>query len=336
VGNPRGLVNAAIDNIIGLGDSLDLTFGYSEGLTPLIDARYSLPITSRDTFLSFRYKLEDFKIVEKPFEALDIKTDVQRFEITVGHPFYRSLENDFSMALTGEYTTSSTTLLGEPFSLSPGTQDGEIDLAVLRFSQEWTSRAQRQAIAARSRLSFGLDAFGSTTNPEPLPDSQFFVWLGQLQWARVLGDTGIQLIYRTDLQLATETLPAVELISVGGRYSVRGYRENTLVTDNAVIASLESRIPLIRDRRWTDYLQLVPFFDFGHGWNTDIQNPSPETIYSVGLGLRWAATLTKHPNNIGARFEIYYGYQLKEVDYPLTEHNLQDEGISFRFVLSAS
>ncbi len=336
VGNPRGLVNAVFDNLAGLGDSLNLTAGYSEGLTPLVDARYTLPITARDTYLSLRYKLEDFKIVEKPFDALDIETDVQRFEITVGHPFYRSLENEFSMALTGEYITSETTLANEPFSLSPGTQDGEMDITVLRFWQEWTSRAQRQAIAARSRLSFGLDMFGATSNPEPLPDSQFFVWLGQFQWARVLGDMGIQLILRTDLQLATEALPAVELISLGGRYSVRGYRENTLVTDNAVIASLESRIPVVRDRRWADYLQLVPFFDFGHGWNADFPNPSPDTIYSLGLGLRWGATLVKHPNDIRARFEIYYGYQLEDVEYQSTERDLQDEGISFRFILSAS
>jgi len=337
VGVPRGLLNAAIQNLAGLGDSLDFTVGKSEGLTPLIDARYSLPITSRDTFLSLQYKLEDFEIVEDPFEVLDIETDVQRFAITVGHPFYRSLENEFSMALTGEYIHSETTLLDESFSFpQSGTDDGEYTLAVLRFSQEWTSRSRRQAIAARSRFSLGIDALGATTNPSPIPSGQFFAWLGQFQWARVLGDIGIQLIFRTDLQLAADSPFPVELISVGGRYSVRGYRENTMVRDNAVIASLESRIPLIRDRSWADYLQLVPFYDFGHGWNTDLETPSLDTISSAGLGLRWGATLLRHPNDIKAQFEIYWGYPFRDVDYQSTEHDLQDEGISFQFVLSAS
>ncbi len=336
VGVPRGLINAAIQNLAGLGDSLDFTVGKSEGLTPLIDARYSLPITSRDTFLSLQYKLEDFEIVEEPFEALDIETDVQRFAITVGHPFYRSLEDEFSMALTGEYIHSETTLLDESFSLSPGADDGKYTLAVIRFNQEWTSRSRRQAIAARSRFSLGIDALGATTNPSPIPSGQFFAWLGQFQWVRVLGDIGIQLIFRTDLQLAADSLLPVELISVGGRYSVRGYRENTMVRDNAVIVSLESRIPLIRDRSWADYLQLVPFYDFGHGWNTDLETPTLDSISSAGLGLRWGATLLKHPNDIKAQFEIYWGYPFRDVDYESTEHDLQDEGISFQFVLSAS
>ncbi len=336
VGVPRGLINAAIQNLTGLGDSLDFTVGKSEGLTPLIDARYSLPITSRDTFLSLQYKFEDFEIVEEPFEALDIETDVQRFAITVGHPFYRSLENEFSLALTGEYIHSKTTLLDESFSLSPGADDGKYSLAVIRFSQEWTSRSQKQAMAARSRFSLGIDALGATTNPSPIPSGQFFAWLGQFQWVRVLGDIGIQMIFRTDLQLAADSPFPVELISVGGRYSVRGYRENTMVRDNAVIVSLESRIPLIRDRSWADYLQLVPFYDFGYGWNTDLETPTLDSISSAGLGLRWGATLLRHPNDIKAQFEIYWGYPFRDVDYESTEHDLQDEGISFQFVLSAS
>ncbi len=338
VGSPRGLFNLVFDNIAGLGDNFDFTFGYAEGLTPLVDFQYTLPFTSRDTFLSLRYKLEDYKIVEEPFEALDIETNVRRFGVTIGHPFYRSLENEFSMALNGEYITTENFLLGESFSISPGAQDGEIDVAVIRFSQQWLSRSQRQAIAARSRFSLGIDVAGATINPDPIPDSQFFAWLGQFQWTRVLGDMGIQLIARTDVQVASESLPAVELISVGGRYSVRGYRENTLVRDNAVIASLESRIPLVRDRRWADYLQLVPFFDLGHAWNVDLPTPPdrPDTISSAGLGLRWGATLVKHPNDIRARFEFYWGYQLKDIDYALTEHDLQDEGIHFRVILSGS
>jgi len=240
------------------------------------------------------------------------------------------------MSLAGEHIRNDTSLLGESFSFSPGAQNGESILTVLRFTQEWLHRAQTQAIAARSRLSLGIDAFGATNNQKPIPDGQFFAWLGQFQWARVFGDLGIQMIFRTDVQLAAQSLLGVELISIGGRYTVRGYRENTMVRDNAVIASLESRLPLVRNRRWADYLQLVPFFDFGHGWNTDLPSPSLDTISSAGLGLRWAATFKDGSTELRPQVEIFWGYPFKDTDVPSTDRNLQDDGIHFQFILSGS
>lgn len=336
VGNPRGWMNLASQNLTGYGDTLSLTFGASEGLKPLVEARYTLPITPRDTSLALRYKLEKYEIVEKPFKSLDIKSETQYFTFTLRHPFYRSLNNEFSMALSGEHIRNETFLLGEKFSFSPGAQNGESIVTVLRFTQEWLSRAQTQAIAARSRFSFGIDALGATNNPGSTPDGQFFAWLGQFQWARVFGDIGIQMIFRTDIQLAAQSLLGVEQISIGGRYTVRGYRENTMARDNAVIASLESRIPLVRNRSWADYVQLVPFFDFGHGWNTDLPTPSLETISSAGLALRWAATFKDGSNEFKPQFELYWGYPFKDVDRPSDERDLQDDGIHFQFVFSAS
>ena len=107
-----------------------------------------------------------------------------------------------------------------------------------------------------------------------------------------------------------------------------------MVRDNAVIASLESRIPLARNRSWADYLQLVPFFDFGHGWNTDLPTPSLDTISSAGLGLRWAATFKHGSNELRPQAEIFWGYPFKDVDVPSNDHDLQDDGVHFQLYLS--
>ena len=109
-----------------------------------------------------------------------------------------------------------------------------------------------------------------------------------------------------------------------------------MVRDNAVIVSLESRIPLIRNARWADYLELIPFADFGHGWNTDLPTPPLDTIYSAGLGLRWAVTLKRDADEFKPQFEFYWGYPFKDVERPSGEHNLQDEGISLQFMFSLS
>jgi hemolysin activation/secretion protein len=57
----------------------------------------------------------------------------------------------------------------------------------------------------------------------------------------------------------------LEQMAIGGRFSVRGYRENTMVRDHGLIVSLEGRIPLVENRRWAEFVQLVPFVDFGRG-----------------------------------------------------------------------
>src|SRR5207344_1238984 len=100
-------------------------------------------------------------------------------------------------------------------------------------------------IAARSRFSQGINALGSTIHSGDTPDSEFFAWLGQFQYVRqlsALAPLGIpetQIIFRSDVQLTNKPVLTLEQIALGGRYTVRGYPQNTLVRDNAFIASVE-------------------------------------------------------------------------------------------------
>jgi hemolysin activation/secretion protein len=186
--------------------------------------------------------------------------------------------------------------------------------------------------AARSRLSLGIDALNSTINEDKLPDSRFLAWLGQVQWARRLTDWGLQVISRLDVQLTTQPLLPLEQIAVGGRYTVRGYRENQVVRDNALLTSVEARIPVVRNTWWADVVQLAPFIDYGYAWNTRFVTLAPRNLASVGLGLRWALTLTS-PVLLRPEFEIYWGVPLNNVK--TSGGNLQDLGVHLQFVLAA-
>ena len=331
VGAERGFTNITHQNLTGHGDILNLNGVISEENNPQIDISYSLPITAHDTSLTLRYRKNDYNVTEGDFEALDIISESEIFQITLRHPFYRTLTQEFAMALSGEHNRNRTFLLGEPFSFSPGAIDGESINTVLRFSQEWTQRTQRQVFAARSQFSLGINEMDATIHTDGLPDGDFFSWLGQVQWARRLDALDTQLIFRTDLQLSNDSLLGLEQISAGGRYSVRGYRENQMVRDQALITSFEARVPLVRDKGRTEYLQLAAFFDFGEAWNKVQETPSPKNISSIGLGLRWAGWLMKTPFEIRPKFEIYWGLPLRDVD--TTGGNLQDEGIHFQFVV---
>jgi hemolysin activation/secretion protein len=79
-------------------------------------------------------------------------------------------------------------------------------------------------------------------------------------------------------------------------------------------------------------VQLVPFVDFGRGWNSKIATPDPTTLVSIGLGLRWGATLHKGLP-LRVQSEVFWGYKLKNVT---TEGgDLQDKGLHLQFVIAA-
>jgi hemolysin activation/secretion protein len=338
VGAERGIVTLAHQNLTGNGDVLTLRYGKSSGLDPLLDFRYAIPVTRVDTTLSFQYRRNTFAVVEAPFDELEIENESEIFTLGVRQPVYRSPTTEFAVELVGERLSGNTTLFGEPFTLTPGARNGESIVTALRVALELVHRRQNQVIAARSRFSVGLDALGSTIHDRGLPDSGFFSWLGQFQWVRRLGVSEIpqiadtQLILRSDVQLADDSLLTLEQIAVGGRYSVRGYRENTIVRDNAVIASLEARIPLVQNVRWADYLQVAPFFDYGRAWQSKDRTEEPRYISSVGMGLRWGLTL-RSAVPVRPSFEVYWGHALKDVKTLATKHNLQDDGVHFQFVL---
>jgi hemolysin activation/secretion protein len=176
--------------------------------------------------------------------------------------------------------------------------------------------------AARSMLTLGLDLFGATIHDEKVPDGDFLAWLGQLQWARRFDFLDAELIARCDAQLATSPLLGLEQFAMGGRYTVRGYREKALVRDNGLVGSLELRFPV-----WAGRHEAILPSSPPPSWTPATRGTAreassqidPETLLSVGLGARWL--LTNH-----LRAEIYWGHAIEEIDYA-GPWNLQDSGL---------
>lgn len=130
------------------------------------------------------------------------------------------------------------------------------------------------------------------------------------------------------MQLSNDHLFPLEQMAVGGRYSVRGYREFTLIRDNAAMGSIEARVPVYTTKAGVDSVFLAPFIDFGHGWQSTVATPDspPKTLASAGIGAIWNFWR-------GSRFEIYWGKQLRKFD---TERgNLQDHGVHLQLVVEA-
>jgi hemolysin activation/secretion protein len=332
VGAERGLLTLTHQNLTGVGDVFGVTYGYSTGIHLQVDASYTRPLTARDLTATIRYRRNDFAVIEPPFEALDVQSQSEVLSVTLRQPVLRTLSREFAVAVAAERLYNATFLLGERFAFSPGAERGQSTVTALRATLEWTERTAEQVMALRSRLSLGVDALGATIhNDAERPDSRFVAWLGQAQWARRLNDRGLQVLARTDIQLTTVPLLPLEQIAVGGRYSVRGYRENQLVRDNGVLGSVEARFPLVQHAAWADVLELAAFVDAGTAWNTRLATPSPRTLYSVGVGVRWSLGGTLLIP-LRSDFELYWGVPLRNVTTP--GGNMQDHGLHMQFVLS--
>jgi len=228
-----------------------------------------------------------------------------------------------AVGLTLGRRTTRTELLGDiPFP-SPGADtEGRTTESVVRFFQEYTKRSSQSVFALRSQFNFGVDALGSTVNVEP-PDTRFFSWRAQAQWVRLLAPEML-LIVRGDLQLGDRPLLPIEQFGVGGQLSVRGYRQDLLLTDNGAFGSAEVRIPILRLPKQQALLQLTPFIDYGQGWNNgESPNPDPSALVSAGFGLRLQVS-----NNFTARMD--FGFPLVQVNSQ--KETLQEKGIYFSVV----
>lgn len=310
------------DNLLGLGDGLSVGYTNTDGSNAL-DFSYVVPLSPHNTTLSLSYGFTRSNVIEPPFDILGIESKSRYYELTLKQPIAQTLTQDFNLSFTFSRRESETALsfndIGA-FPLSPGADaKGRTNISALRFAQDYTVRSTQAVLAFRSQFSLGLDFLGATRNPAP-PDSQFFAWRGQAQWVRLLGpDTALFL--RADLQLADRPLLPSEQFGIGGIESVRGYRQDALLTDSGLFTSAELRVPILRLPKLRSTLQLTPFVEFGKGWNRgDRPDPNPDHLFSAGLGLRWRTS---------DRFEARFDWGIPLTPISSSKRTLQEQGLYF-------
>ncbi|MBC1222746.1 ShlB/FhaC/HecB family hemolysin secretion/activation protein [Nostoc sp. UCD121] len=329
VGSFRRRLQLNEANLLGLGDALGVAYTNTDGSNSL-DANYTLPLNPRNGTLTFNYGITSSNVIEPPFDVLDIHSDSRYYELTFRQPIVQTPTQEFALGLTASRRESDISSLlqreGLPGSeLSPGADEqGRTRVSALRFFQEWTSRNSREVIALRSQFSLGIDILSPTIN-QNAPDSRFFAWQGQAQWVRLLAPETL-LLLRLNTQLASRTLLPIEQFGLGGQDSIRGYRQDYLLTDNGTFVSAEVQVPILRLPKIDSTLQVVPFVDFGVGWNSsDRENPNPNTLAAVGLGLRWSQ---------GDRFTVRLDWGVPLISVGSNERTLQENGLYFSLLYS--
>lgn len=315
VGSIQGSIFATHDNLLGFGDRLTAEYGRTDGLN-LYNFSYTLPLLPRNGSLNLSYSNNDSNIVEDSFQDLGIRSESETFSVGLRQPLVQSPQTELAVGIALDVRRSQTFILNDiPFSFSEGPEDGKSRVTVIRFYQDWVNRSARQVLAARSQFNFGIGALDATIN-DIGTDGRFFSWLGQFQWVQQLSERAL-LLTRINTQLTPNSLLSLERFSIGGVDTVRGYRQNQLVSDNGVLAAVELRIPITANPRT---LQLNPFFEIGGGWNNRDSDPDPNLIAGLGLGAEWQLAS-------GLNIRLDYGIPL--IGVRNRGDSLQDNGFYF-------
>lgn len=314
-----------VRNLTGRGDHLEGGLSApargSGGLRGSLGWR--MPLNTAGTQFIAQFDHGQSSVVEEPLKVLDIRSKIDSREIGLTQVVLEQVDQKLTLGLSRMRRENRTTLLGEPFSFTPGEPDGITRIWSWRFWQEYTLRSDKQVLALRStftRARTNLLSAAELPVPADVAAQRYGLWLGQAQYARQVQEQGAQFVARLNVQQSRARLPALDQMAIGGASSVRGYRENQLIRDTGAVLNLELEIPVVR--RFGDGLNfsLVPFYDIGRGKN---RGAAADTISSVGLAtrVRWQ----------GLSAELAYGKRLAHPDALDTQRGtLQDKGWHLR------
>jgi hemolysin activation/secretion protein len=325
LGEPTGEVRVFARNATGLNETLSASYALTQGNDEYAVSA-SLPVTASDAAVFARAGRNLGSVVEAPFDRIGLTSISETFEAGLNVPWIRALDRSLAATLYLTRSRTTTYILGEPFPILPGSEDGRTRISAVRAAVDGVYRTADTVIAARLAVGVGLDAMGSTVHADTrVPDSKFVSGLGQVQAIARLGDGADQVVARADFQVASQRLTSSEQFPLGGAASVRGYRENTLIRDEGIAASLEYRkqvallaVPGLSRSPADGALQLAVFVDAGVGRD---KGGSSDSLASVGGGVRWSA-------GGGLEVVLYKGFALRHE--PVGSETLQDRGIHFR------
>lgn len=321
VGSESVGVSFNYGNLTGMGDVIAGSYyRTTTGGAASLEFGYTMPVNSMNGTLNLRTRFERNEFRQEPFEDETTQGEYQQYQISYRQPLIRTPRQDFALSLGFSFQDGQTFTFAnsQPFSIGTD-QEGSSRTSIFWFGQSYTRRQTSGAWSFYSEFSLGTGLFDATVNDNPIPDSRFLSWLGQVQRVQILNPDNF-LILGADLLLTTDSLLPSEQFVIGG---VRGYRQNVRAGDNGFRLSIEDRITLERDEAGIATFVLAPFIEAGYVWNVqDNPNDLPDQrfIAGMGLGILWEPL----PN-----WNVRLDYAVPLIDINDRGENAQDEGFSF-------
>lgn len=248
IGEDRVGIGGAVRNALFAGDVLAAEFGQTSGLTDA-SLSYSVAFPSSRTRFLVDASSNDASVVEPALRSLDIRSETRSFSAGITH---RLVHNPIGReSLTGGRAgrmidvsshflsnESQTSLLGQPFSFSPGSVDGRSEYQALRVQGEWRERSADSVWIGKLETTFGIDGTSANIDGVATPDTDFVNARLQMTHARRLTPS-VEFRARAISQWADGVMYTSERLYAGGMRSVRGYSENLVLADSGLVGSVE-------------------------------------------------------------------------------------------------
>ena len=317
-------------DLTGQGDTLELSEEtpiqgggrIGEGL------HWRMPLIQHSTDLLVLYDRGDSSVTEAPVTVLGIKSLLVSKGIGFDQLLIDTLRQHLSVEVLRFGRENRTSLLGQPFSFIPGEPSGDTVAPTWRLIQNYSYRDLAQVLALRSSFSFVSDNqdSGQGLPPSAVPGRDYSIWLGQAQYVRQVFDNGAEIVVRGTVQTSDRHVLPLDSLSIGGDTTVRGYRENQILSDRGEVLNLELNYPVFSDKGRAINVTMIPFYDIGQGHSV---GTAPVTLAATGL----AARISWRTLQLDVSKAIRLTYPRNQIP---GGGNLQDRGIYFQLQYTIS
>lgn len=290
IGSYGGNAKLTHNNLLGFRDRFTVESSQTiEGGLSRFAGSYSFPFNASDGRIKFAYNSADSVLIEEEVEELEIEAESESFLLEVRQPIALGKESDLGLGMRLEHTKSETFVLSDrSFPFTEGLSDGETNLTVLRFFQDYRTRGNNSLFSLYTGFNVGLDIFNPTQTEVGI-DGIFWSFNSLLIYAKSLNERRDALFTASlEFQISPDKLLPIEQITGGGLRKVRGYRPNIVVGDNGIIGTVDLQLPLLRNDSFGT-VTIGPFVDFGTFWNNDRETTGSSFLASTGLSLQYRA-----------------------------------------------
>jgi hemolysin activation/secretion protein len=322
-------VSGEVHDLTGFGDvfAADVSgpVGFSGGVGYALSGQ--VPVNSGGSLVSLSAARINTVVTEELLSLLDVRSTIDREELKVTQPLWRSLNAQFNLSASIADEKEST--VGNfLFSLIPGSGQGVTRSVTARLMPDFSYHSEQQFFGVKLTLLHAnllgspaaLD-FDPNTDSEVLPEKKYFVWSGQLHHLLEFRNAPFELESRATVQRTNSRIADLHLMEIGGINSVRGYRENDYLASNVTNVNADLRwLALRAGTPQRPDLALGTFVDWASGHDADETGATAATYSSCGLTLR-----LKLPH---FQADLAYGRPLTHPSFVTEERgSWQDHGI---------
>lgn len=260
-------------SLLGNRDALSLGYLRSKGLNSF-NAGYSVPMGRSGTRMALSYSTNGTEVIDGQYHdwEIPVKGHASSYGVTLTQPLVVKDTMKVEASFGWQKMHSVTDIMDIRLI--------EDDFTDYTAGISATHYGKGRAFYHRHSFTHGTWDNGAPTTRINKPSADYNIYNLNLIYQQG-AQHGQLFTARSNLQYSfTKDLRPSKQFYLGGIYSVRGYKENTVGGDNGATISLEYSVPVTNNKA----LSLYGFFDYGTLWGDNLAEH--HTLCGTGLGLR--------------------------------------------------